>query len=169
MRCDSAPSLLGVDSSLRLCAREWVVCCVRRGAVCVEETTSARRYAMRSARAGERSGNTHNVRQVEWHCGNRDSQHCSAADGGDEVSYDAQLILVDNVREAGDGNAGDELLLIRAAASASTSHEATTATERRRGRTIRARATFRTPASQITPMSHRRTKRCHGGRTTATW
>ena len=52
---------------------------------------------------------------------NRESQHYSAADGEGEVSYDAQLILVDNVREADDGKvyvSGDELLVICAAASA---------------------------------------------------
>ena len=74
---------------------------------------------------------------------NRESQHCFAADGEGEVSYDAQLIMVENVREADDGDgevsydaqlimvenvreaddgnvcvAGDELLVVRAAASA---------------------------------------------------
>ena len=55
---------------------------------------------------------------------NHDTQHCFAADGESEVSYDAQLITVDNVREAGDGKvyvAGDELLMVRAAESATVS------------------------------------------------
>ena len=33
---------------------------------------------------------------------NRDTQHCFAADGEGEISYDAQLIMVGNVREADD-------------------------------------------------------------------
>ena len=55
---------------------------------------------------------------------NRESQHCFTADGEGEISYDAQLIVVDNVREADDGKvyvAGDELIVVRAAASAAAS------------------------------------------------
>ena len=53
-----------------------------------------------------------------------DTQHCFVADGEGEISYDAQLIMVDNVREADDGKvyvAGDELLVVRAAQSATAS------------------------------------------------
>ena len=59
----------------------------------------------------------------------RESQHRFAADGEGEVSYDAQL--VGNVREADDGKvcvAGDELLVIRAAASALANDGAAAAT-----------------------------------------
>ena len=55
---------------------------------------------------------------------NRDTQHCFAADGEGEISYDAQLIMVGNVRKADDGKvyvAGDELLVVRAAESATAS------------------------------------------------
>ena len=55
---------------------------------------------------------------------NRDTQHCFVADGEGEISYDAQLIMVGNVREADDGKvcvAGDELLVVRAAQSATAS------------------------------------------------
>ena len=41
---------------------------------------------------------------------NRETQHCFAAGGEGEISYDAQLIMVGNVREADDGKvyvAGD--------------------------------------------------------------
>ena len=33
---------------------------------------------------------------------NRETRHCLAADGEGEISYDAQLIMVGNVREADD-------------------------------------------------------------------
>ena len=49
---------------------------------------------------------------------NRDTQHCFVADREGEISYDTQLIMVDNVRQAGDGKvyvSGDELLVVRAA------------------------------------------------------
>ena len=49
---------------------------------------------------------------------NRDTQHSFETDGEGEVSYDAQLVTVDNVRELGNGKvhvAGDELLVVRAA------------------------------------------------------
>ena len=62
---------------------------------------------------------------------NRESQHCFTADGEGEVSYDAQLILVDNVREADDGKvyvAGDELLVVHAAASATANDGAAAVT-----------------------------------------
>ena len=52
---------------------------------------------------------------------NRGTQHCFETDGEGEVSYDAQLLLVGNVREAGGGKvfvAGDELLVVRTAESA---------------------------------------------------
>ena len=52
---------------------------------------------------------------------NRESQHCFTADGEGDISYDAQLKVVGNVREADDGKVhgdGDELLVVRAAASA---------------------------------------------------
>ena len=55
---------------------------------------------------------------------NRDTQHCFVADGEGEISYDAQLIMVGNVRETDDGKvyvAGDELLVVRAAQSATAS------------------------------------------------
>ena len=55
---------------------------------------------------------------------NRDTQHCFDADGEGEVSYVAQLVTVDNVRESGNGKvhvAGDELLVVRAAESATAS------------------------------------------------
>ena len=55
---------------------------------------------------------------------NRDTQHCFEADGEGETSYDAQLVLVGNVREAGGGKvlvAGDELLMVRAAEDATAS------------------------------------------------
>ena len=55
---------------------------------------------------------------------NRELQHCVIADSEGEISYDAQLTVVDNVREADDGKvyvAGDELLMVRAAASAAAS------------------------------------------------
>ena len=55
---------------------------------------------------------------------NRDTQHCFEADGEGEIGYDAQLVLVDNVREAGGGTvlvASDELLVVRAAADAMAS------------------------------------------------
>ena len=99
----------------------------------------------------------------------RDTQHCFVADGEGEISYDAQLIMVDNVREADDGKvyvAGDELLVVRAAQSATASGgEAAVASHRW---TIRVRPTFRAQASRITPVSLQHTKRCRGGRTTAT-
>ena len=64
---------------------------------------------------------------------NRDTQHCFVADGEGEISYDAQLIMVDNVREAEDGNVyvtGDERLVVRAAQSATASGgEATVASQ----------------------------------------
>ena len=53
-----------------------------------------------------------------------DTQHCFVADGEGEISYDAQLIMIDNVREADGGKVyitGDELLVVRAAQSATTS------------------------------------------------
>ena len=52
---------------------------------------------------------------------NRDTQHCFEIDGEGEVSYDAQLAMVGNVRELGNGKvhvAGGELLVVRAAESA---------------------------------------------------
>ena len=55
---------------------------------------------------------------------NRDTQHCLEADGEGEISYVAQLLLVDNVREAGGGKvlvAGGELLVVRAAEDATAS------------------------------------------------
>ena len=55
---------------------------------------------------------------------NRDMQHFFVADGEGEISYDAQLIMVGNVRETDDGKvyvAGDELLVVRAAQSATAS------------------------------------------------
>ena len=61
---------------------------------------------------------------VEGTAANRDTQHCFEADGEGEISYDAQLVLVDNVREAGGGKvlvAGDELLVVRAAEDATAS------------------------------------------------
>ena len=61
---------------------------------------------------------------VEGTAENRDTQHCFEADGEGEISYDAQLVLVDNVREAGGGKvlvAGDELLVVRAAEDAMAS------------------------------------------------
>ena len=60
---------------------------------------------------------------------NRETQHCFAAGGEGEISYDAQLIMVGNVREADDGKvyvAGDELLVVRAAESATASGGAVT-------------------------------------------
>ena len=48
---------------------------------------------------------------------NRDTQHCFEADGEGEISYDAQLVMVDNVRESDSGKvhvAGGELLVVRA-------------------------------------------------------
>ena len=51
---------------------------------------------------------------------NRETQHCFVADGEGEISYDAQLVMVDNVRESDDGEvyvAGGELLVVRAAES----------------------------------------------------
>ena len=81
---------------------------------------------------------------------NRDTQHCFVAEGEGEISYDAQLIMVDNVREAEDGKvyvAGDEQLLVRAAQSATASGgEAAVASHRW---TIRVRPTFRAHASRI--------------------
>ena len=81
---------------------------------------------------------------------NRDTQHCFVADGEGEISYDAQLIMVDNVREAEDGKvyvAGDEQLLVRGAQSATASGgEAAVASHRW---TIRVRPTFRAHASRI--------------------
>ena len=99
---------------------------------------------------------------------NCDTQHCFVADGEGEISYDAQLIMVGNVRETDDGKvyvAGDELLVVRAAQSATASGGRL---QRRRRRTIRVRPTFRTQAPRITTASLQRTKRCRGGRTTAT-
>ena len=58
---------------------------------------------------------------LEGMVANRDTQHCFEADGKGEISYDAQLVIVDHVREAGGGKvqvAGDELLVVRAAESA---------------------------------------------------
>ena len=55
---------------------------------------------------------------------NRDTQHCFEIDGEGEVSYDAQLAMVGNVRELGNGKvhvAGDELLVVCAAESAMAS------------------------------------------------
>ena len=52
---------------------------------------------------------------------NRDTQHCFAIGGEGEVSYDAQLVMVGNVHELGNGKvrvAGGELLVVRAAESA---------------------------------------------------
>ena len=52
---------------------------------------------------------------VEGTTANRDTQHCFEADGEGEIGYDAQLVLVDDVREAGDGKvlvAGDGLLVV---------------------------------------------------------
>ena len=57
---------------------------------------------------------------LEGTVANRDTQHCFEADGEGEISYDAQLVMVDNVRESGSGKAhvaGDELLVARAAES----------------------------------------------------
>ena len=55
----------------------------------------------------------------------RDTQHCFEADGEGEISYDAQLVMLGNVRESDSGKvrvaAGDELLVIRAAESATAS------------------------------------------------
>ena len=55
---------------------------------------------------------------------NHETQHCFATDGKGEIRYDAQLIMVGNVREAGGGKvyvAADELLVVRAAESATAS------------------------------------------------
>ena len=57
---------------------------------------------------------------LEGTVANRDTQHCFAADGEGEISYDAQLVTVDNVRESDSGKvyvAGDELLVVRAVES----------------------------------------------------
>ena len=40
---------------------------------------------------------------LEGTVANRDTQHCFEADGEGEISYDAQLVMVDYVREAGGG------------------------------------------------------------------
>ena len=60
---------------------------------------------------------------MEGTVANRDTQHCFEADGEGEISYDAQLVLVGNVRESDSGTvyvAGDELLVVRAAESDTT-------------------------------------------------
>ena len=54
----------------------------------------------------------------------RDTQHCFVADDEGEISYDAQLIVVGNVRKSDDGKVcvtEDELLVMRAAESATAS------------------------------------------------
>ena len=61
---------------------------------------------------------------LEGTVANRDTQHCFETDGEGEISYDAQLLLVDNVREVGGGKvfvAGDEPLVVRAAEGATAS------------------------------------------------
>ena len=66
---------------------------------------------------------------LEGTVANRDTQHCFEAGGEGEISYDAQLVMVGNVRESGSGKvyvAGDELLVVRAAESdTATGGEAT--------------------------------------------
>ena len=55
---------------------------------------------------------------------NRDTQYCFETDGEGEVSYDTQLVMVDNVRESYSGKvhvAGGELLVVRASESATAS------------------------------------------------
>ena len=57
---------------------------------------------------------------LEGTVANRDTQHCFEADGEGEISYDAQLVMVGNVRESGSGKvhvAGDELLVAGAVES----------------------------------------------------
>ena len=61
---------------------------------------------------------------LEGMVANRDTQHCFETDGEGEVSYDAQLVMVGNVRELGNGKdhvAGGELLVVYAAESAMAS------------------------------------------------
>ena len=61
---------------------------------------------------------------TDGNAANRDTPHCFVADGEGEISYVAQLLMVGNVREADGGKvcvAGDELLVVRAAQSATAS------------------------------------------------
>ena len=127
-RCDSARSPSAVDSSPLLCAREWAECCVRRGAECGRAITSgtaaycakydswgARRFCSRRIA----------VRRARWRIVTRRIALRPTVRARSAMSYDAQLALVDNVREAGGGGkvfvTGDELLLVRASESATAS------------------------------------------------
>ena len=123
MRCDSAQSLLVVGSSLRLCSREWAECSVRHGTVCGKAIPSGTlACCVQCANCTTVVLTTYD--SSDGNVVNRDTQHCFVADGNGEISYDAQLIMVGNVREADDGKvyvAGDELLEVRAAESATAS------------------------------------------------
>ena len=94
---------------------------------------------------------------------NRDMQHFFVADGEGEISYDAQLIMVGNVREAEDGTymlLGTNYLwyVLRRAP-----RRAAGRLQWRHRRIILSRPTFRAQASRITPVSLRHMKRCRGG------
>ena len=102
---------------------------------------------------------------------NRDTQHCFEADGEGEISYDAQLVMVDNEHESGSGKvhvAGDELLVVRAAESATASGGEAAAALQPDNLTIRVRRTFRALALRIASVSLQHTNRCRWVRTTAT-